>query len=108
MSEYGFQGMPSRSSFDEFTFPDDLKFTTVSKKVKAGENENFSSIIRLHQKHPTGFETIDEYCVVITSHRKILKATCMYRSFCSVMVLPEPLRHTAVQNRIAWEPSTGS
>lgn len=54
MSEYGFQAMPSLSSFKDFTAPGDLTYNV------SGKNK-FSEILTLHQKHPTGFETIDEY-----------------------------------------------
>lgn len=47
MSEYGFQGMP--------------KMETL-KKVLTKEDFNFTSeAFKNHQKHPTGFETINEY-----------------------------------------------
>jgi beta-mannosidase len=47
MSEYGFQGMPSLSSIKKFCSNDSLSLTSASMKN--------------HQKHPTGFETIDSY-----------------------------------------------
>lgn len=47
MSEYGFQGMPPLSTFKKFT--SNLNWENPSIKV--------------HQKHPTGYETIDEYLV---------------------------------------------
>lgn len=47
MSEYGFQGMPSMKSIESFT--------------TAGERNLKSTAIINHQKHPTGFETIDHY-----------------------------------------------
>lgn len=47
MSEYGFQGMPPLSTFKKFTT--NLNWENPSIKV--------------HQKHPTGYETIDEYLV---------------------------------------------
>lgn len=47
MSEYGFQGMPPLSSFKKFT--SNLSWNNPS--------------IKAHQKHPTGYETIDEYLV---------------------------------------------
>lgn len=45
MSEYGFQGMPAASTFHKIT--KDLNWE--NKSIKA------------HQKHPSGFETIQEY-----------------------------------------------
>jgi beta-mannosidase len=47
MSEYGFQGMPPLSTFKKFT--SNLNWENPS--------------IKAHQKHPTGYETIDEYLV---------------------------------------------
>lgn len=47
MSEYGFQGMPNMETL---------------KKVLTKEDFNFTSeAFKNHQKHPTGFETINEY-----------------------------------------------
>ncbi len=45
MSEYGFQGMPDKKTFRDFTSNLDLQ----------------SEPIKNHQKHPTGYETINEY-----------------------------------------------
>ncbi|HLG33934.1 MAG TPA: glycoside hydrolase family 2 protein [Bacteroidia bacterium] len=47
MSEYGFQGMPSLSTFRKFCGEKDL--TLISDAVKN------------HQKHPAGYETIQKY-----------------------------------------------
>ena len=47
MSEYGFQGMPAYTSFKKF-IPDDQLFLG-------------SPALKQHQKHPTGFETIETY-----------------------------------------------
>ncbi len=47
MSEYGFQGMPDLKTFETFAKTSELNLT--SESVKA------------HQKHPTGFETIQTY-----------------------------------------------
>jgi len=47
MSEYGFQGFPDYSTIRKFTAPEDRSLT--------------SGVMKTHQKHPTGFETIDEY-----------------------------------------------
>lgn len=47
MSEYGFQGMPSATSMHKY-IPDDEWYLG-------------SASIRQHQKHPTGYETINEY-----------------------------------------------
>jgi len=47
MSEYGFQGMPSLQAIESFT--------------TAAERNISSASIRNHQKHPTGYETIDRY-----------------------------------------------
>ncbi len=47
MSEYGFQGMPDYKTFETFAKPTEMKL--VSEAVKA------------HQKHPTGYETIQTY-----------------------------------------------
>ncbi|MBK9732341.1 MAG: glycoside hydrolase family 2 protein [Chitinophagaceae bacterium] len=54
MSEYGFQGLPAMKTINKFSSTEDysLKFT--------GENK-FSDVMNIHQKHPTGFETINEY-----------------------------------------------
>jgi beta-mannosidase len=45
MSEYGFQGMPSLKTFNKFT--NKLSFD--------------SDAVKSHQKHPTGYQTINEY-----------------------------------------------
>lgn len=47
MSEYGFQGMPNLETLQKVMNKEDLNFTS-----KAFKN---------HQKHPTGYETINEY-----------------------------------------------
>ena len=47
MSEYGFQALPNIKSIKQFAVEKELSLT--SKTMKA------------HQKHPTGYETIDEY-----------------------------------------------
>jgi beta-mannosidase len=47
MSEYGFQGMPDYKTFESFAKPSEM--STTSEAVKA------------HQKHPTGYETIQTY-----------------------------------------------
>ena len=47
MSEYGFQGMPNLETLKKVLTKEDLNFTSVAFKN--------------HQKHPTGFETINEY-----------------------------------------------
>lgn len=49
MSEYGFQGMPSLSTFKKFCEEKDLSLT--------------SDAVKNHQKHPTGYETIQKYLV---------------------------------------------
>jgi beta-mannosidase len=47
MSEYGFQGMPALSTFKKFCGDDELSLTSNS--------------VKHHQKHPTGYETIQAY-----------------------------------------------
>jgi beta-mannosidase len=47
MSEYGFQGMPSLETFKKFANQEDLNFA--------------SEAIKSHQKHPTGYQTIQTY-----------------------------------------------
>ncbi|WP_298139308.1 glycoside hydrolase family 2 protein [Flavobacterium sp.] len=47
MSEYGFQGMPNIKTLEKVIQKEDLNFT--------------SEAFKNHQKHPTGFETINEY-----------------------------------------------
>ena len=47
VSEYGFQGMPNIETFKKFVKSEDLNLN--------------SEAVRSHQKHPTGYETIDEY-----------------------------------------------
>jgi len=47
MSEYGFQGFPEYSTIKKFTSPEDRSLE--------------SRVMKAHQKHPTGYETIDEY-----------------------------------------------
>jgi beta-mannosidase len=47
MSEYGFQGMPNLETLEKVIQKEDLNFT--------------SEAFKNHQKHPIGFETINEY-----------------------------------------------
>jgi beta-mannosidase len=47
MSEYGFQGMPDIKTFRAFSKSDELNFD--------------SDAVKNHQKHPTGYKTINEY-----------------------------------------------
>ena len=47
MSEYGFQGMPNLETLQKVMNKEDLNFT--------------SEAFKNHQKHPTGYETINEY-----------------------------------------------
>ena len=47
MSEYGFQGFPDYSTIEKFTRPSDRHLG--------------SSVMKAHQKHPVGYETIEEY-----------------------------------------------
>jgi beta-mannosidase len=47
MSEYGFQGFPDYKTLEKVTLPEDRQLG--------------SAVMKSHQKHPTGFETIDEY-----------------------------------------------
>nr|WP_298655133.1 glycoside hydrolase family 2 protein [uncultured Flavobacterium sp.] len=47
MSEYGFQGMPNMETLDKVMSKEDFNIT--------------SEAFKNHQKHPTGFETINEY-----------------------------------------------
>lgn len=47
MSEYGMQAMPSLSSIKKFLFPRDC--------------DTASTAMKLHQKHPTGFQTLSRY-----------------------------------------------
>lgn len=47
MSEYGFQGFPPMESIRKFTSPEDRQLQ--------------STVMKAHQKHPTGYQIIDEY-----------------------------------------------
>jgi beta-mannosidase len=47
MSEYGFQGFPPMESIYKFT--------------SASDRQLGSTVMKTHQKHPVGYETIDEY-----------------------------------------------
>ena len=47
MSEYGFQGMPNWETFKSFTYADELNLN--------------SEAVKNHQKHPTGYATIQTY-----------------------------------------------
>jgi beta-mannosidase len=47
MSEYGFQSMPDSKTFHAFAKSDELHFD--------------SETVKTHQKHPTGYKTINEY-----------------------------------------------
>ncbi|MEI6456269.1 MAG: glycoside hydrolase family 2 protein [bacterium] len=46
-SEYGFQGFPDMSTIEKFTNPEDRDLS--------------SQVLKVHEKHPAGFETIEEY-----------------------------------------------
>jgi beta-mannosidase len=50
MSEYGFQGMPDMAAFKKFTTEKELTLQNLS-----------SAAISAHQKHPTGYATIQTY-----------------------------------------------
>ena len=54
MTEYGFQGFPDFSSLKKITVPGDLK--------------PGSAVMKAHQKHPAGYELIDEY--LLREYRK--------------------------------------
>ncbi len=47
MSEYGFQGMPNMETFKKFAAEDELNLASES--------------VKNHQKHPTGYQTIQKY-----------------------------------------------
>ena len=47
MSEYGMQAMPDISSIRQFALENEMDTST--------------SVIQLHQKHPTGFQTLTKY-----------------------------------------------
>ena len=54
MSEYGFQGFPPMETIRKFTIPADRQLGSV--------------VMKAHQKHPVGYETIDEY--LLRDYRK--------------------------------------
>jgi beta-mannosidase len=56
MSEYGFQGFPPMESIKKFTLPSDRQLG--------------SAVMKVHQKHPIGYETIDEYMLRDYKHPK--------------------------------------
>ncbi|NQV03312.1 MAG: glycoside hydrolase family 2 protein, partial [Bacteroidia bacterium] len=47
VSEYGFQGFPDYSTIEKFT--------------RVSDRQLGSNVMKAHQKHPVGYETIDEY-----------------------------------------------
>lgn len=47
MSEYGFQGFPDSKTIESFTNPEDRYL--------------YSDVMKIHQKHPVGYETIQKY-----------------------------------------------
>lgn len=47
MSEYGFQGFPDLETIESFTIP--------------GDRYLYSEVMKNHQKHPAGYETIQKY-----------------------------------------------
>lgn len=47
VSEYGFQGFPDQTTIEKFASP--------------AEQHLGSAVMKTHQKHPVGYETIDEY-----------------------------------------------
>ncbi len=53
MSEYGFQGMPSFNSFK--------KFISINEITGKTADVLLNPTIKIHQKHPIGYETIQEY-----------------------------------------------
>jgi beta-mannosidase len=61
VSEYGFQGLPSMTSVKKFGKPSATNWK--------------SSILKAHQKHPRGFETIDQYLqTYFRSHHQFEKS----------------------------------
>lgn len=51
MSEYGFQGMPAIQTFKNMG----------AWQIKEGEDVLDSTVLKAHQKHPTGYKTIQTY-----------------------------------------------
>jgi beta-mannosidase len=68
MSEYGFQGMPTLSTFRKFCDTDEL---TLS-----------SAMVKHHQKHLTGYETIQTYLNATSDSPRTSRTTFLFRRFC--------------------------
>jgi beta-mannosidase len=72
MSEYGFQGMPNLETLEKVIHKEDLNFT--------------SEAFKNHQKHPTGYETINEYMERdYVRFQKILKIIIMFPNCCKLV-----------------------
>jgi beta-mannosidase len=50
MSEFGMQAMPVIESINQFAMPEDM--------------DTSSAVMRTHQKHPTGFSTLNQYLLM--------------------------------------------
>ncbi len=72
MSEYGFQGFPDTS--------------TVNKFTESKDRYLFSDVLKLHQKHPTGYETLtkymDMYGLKTDDYYEFMKNTQILQSHC--------------------------
>lgn len=66
MSEYGFQSLPNLSTFKTFCDSSQLNLNSISVKA--------------HQKHKTGFETIQTYLDCSYKTLKIFKIIYMFRN----------------------------
>lgn len=72
MSEYGFQGFPDTS--------------TVNKFTEAKDRYLFSDVLKTHQKHPTGYETLAKYMEMYylktNDYNEFMKNTQTLQSLC--------------------------
>ena len=72
MSEYGFQGFPDTSTINRFT---DVK-----------DRYLFSEVLKTHQKHPTGYETLTKYMEIYglktNDYNEFIKNTQTLQSLC--------------------------
>lgn len=82
MSEYGFQGMPDLRSLGEFIRPGHLHLDSADLKS--------------HQKHPTGFETINKYMEMYYRRPKDINSYV----YLTQLLQADAIRHAVTAHRL--------
>lgn len=94
VSEYGFQGMPAVTTLSGVGI---FKTTGDSNRMKEKMNPSFaeidSAVLKVHQKHPTGFETINTY---LLRDYKMPKNNFVHYTYISQLLQADGLR-TAIE-----------